>query len=102
MKKVIKQCVGIDCSKDELAVCFGQLSEELEIVNKATAVFANTLVGFKKLLSWSEKLADFEVVVWFVIEATGVYHQKVTSYLFDAGKPISVVFLIKPVILQKP
>lgn len=91
MKKVIKQCVGIDCAKDELAVCFGQLDEEMDIVHKATEVFANTSSGFKKLLSWADKLVVAEVPVCFVIEATGVYHQKVTSCLFDAGKRISVV-----------
>jgi len=91
MKKVLKQCVGIDCAKDELAVCFGQLSEAMDISHKATAVFTNTLGGFKKLASWAQKLADSEVPVCFVIEATGVYHQKITSYLFDAGNPISVV-----------
>jgi transposase len=90
MKKVIKQCVGIDCAKDELVVCFGQLSQELEIVHKATEVFANTSDGFKKLGKWAEKMADREVPVCFVVEATGVYHQKLTHYLFDAGKPISV------------
>ena len=47
MEKIIKQCIGIDCSKDELAVCFGQLGLPWLESYKATGVFENSSKGFK-------------------------------------------------------
>jgi transposase len=91
MEKIIKQCIGIDCSKDGLAVCFGQLGLPWEEKYKATGVFENSPKGFKQLFKWSEKLSEKGIPVEFVIEATGVYHEKVTNYLFDKGRKISVV-----------
>ena len=91
MEKIIEQCVGIDCSKDELAVCFGQLGLPLEEKYKATGVFENSPKGFKQLLKWSDKLSAKGIAVDFVIEATGVYHESVTHFLFDKGRKISVV-----------
>lgn len=91
MEKLIKQCVGIDCAKDELVVCFGCLTNQWQTVYKANSVFGNTDSGFKKLLKWSEKLAEKDVPLCFVVEATGVYHEKAVYYLFDAGKQVNVV-----------
>lgn len=90
-EKVVKQCIGIDCAKDELAVCLGQLTHEWKISHKATEVFANDQRGFKKLTVWAEKLSDKEAAVSFVMEATGVYHEKLAHYLVDEGKRISIV-----------
>ncbi|MBA3285998.1 MAG: IS110 family transposase [Nitrosopumilus sp.] len=91
MEKIVKQSVGIDCSKDELDVCFGQQNELWQIHHKATTTFKNNKQGFSQLVRWSMKLADKSVPVNFVIEATGVYHERVTHHLFDAQKRISVV-----------
>lgn len=91
MEKLMKQCVGIDCSKDELVSCFGYLTDQWQTVYKANQVFRNTDSGFKQLLKWSEKLADKNVSLCFVMEATGVYHEKAAFFLFDAGKQINVV-----------
>lgn len=91
METIIKQCVGIDCSKDELATCFGQLFLSLQEKHKATSLFGNSQKGFIELLKWSDKLSEQGVTVEFVVEATGVYHESVTNFLFDAGKKISVV-----------
>ena len=55
--KILKQCVGIDCSKDNNEVCFGHLTKELDVVYKATASFPNNEKGFKALAEWMKKLA---------------------------------------------
>lgn len=91
MEKIVKQSVGIDCSKDELAVCFGQLTAQWQVVHKATDTFPNTPKGFRQLCIWSEKLSDKNIPVHFVVEATGVYNESMTYYLFDSGKQVSVV-----------
>lgn len=90
-KKILKQVVGIDCSKNQLDVCLGELTEQLEAVHKATASFPNNSKGFKKLLAWSRKLSDPSVPIHFVVEATGVYHEKLSVFLADSQQRISIV-----------
>lgn len=91
MEKIVKQCVGIDCSKDVLDVCFGQQTQQWQIIHKATTEFKNNKKGFNQLLRWSSKLSAQNVPVNFVIEATGVYHEQVTHHLFNARKKVSVI-----------
>jgi transposase len=89
--KILKQCVGIDCSKDNNEVCFGHLTKELDVVYKATASFPNNEKGFKALVEWVKKLADESLKVHVVIEATGVYHEHLANFLVDEHYLVSVV-----------
>jgi len=91
IEKVLKQCVGIDCSKDELVVCFGFMNSEFTIVHKALDVFPNDSKGLKKLLKWTEKLKDPAIPIVFVVEATGVYHENLAYFLVDEKQTVSVV-----------
>lgn len=91
MRKIKKQCVGIDCSKDQLDVCFGQLTDKLQIVHKSTTAFPNSRKGFKQILAWSRKLGDSSVVTVFAVEATGVYHESLAVFLTDAKQRCSVI-----------
>lgn len=91
MEKIVKQSVGIDCSKDQLDVCFGQQDDQWKVHHKATTAFKNNKQGFIQLVRWATKLADKSVLVNFVIEATGVYHEKVVNHLSDEQKRICVV-----------
>jgi len=40
--KILKQCVGIDCSKDNNEVCLGHLTKELDVVTKPPHPFLTT------------------------------------------------------------
>jgi transposase len=89
--KFIRQCVGIDCSKDELVVAFGTMNEDLGVQIISNERFKNTPSGFKKLLLWSKKLRNASLDIPFVIEATGVYHEGVSLFLYQSGESISVM-----------
>lgn len=91
MNNILKQSVGIDCSKDELVVTFHQLTDELQVVCKASEVFSNNEQGFKRLLKWNGKLADKRCDSIFVVEATGVYHERLAYFLADHECKVSVV-----------
>jgi transposase len=101
MEKNLKQCAGIDCSKDELVVSFGVLTEELSTKPKATRCFTNNLKGFSSLLAWAEKLSSKEGEVLFVLEATGVYHEALSVFLIDHGKSVSIVLPNRASAFQK-
>jgi transposase len=92
MKKVLKQAVGIDCSKDELVVSIVNMDEYFEKQVVGGAVFANTVAGFEKLLKWVMKQRKAnDPSSCFVIEATGIYHEQLCCYLYDKGYGVSVV-----------
>lgn len=91
MTHILKQTVGIDCSKDELVCCFGVLTGDLHIQLPATTCVANTPPGIEELLTWVDTLAAATASLVFVVEATGVYHQKLAYQLHRQGRHLSVV-----------
>lgn len=88
---ILKQCIGTDCSKDELVVGYGVLSGELNSNIKATNTFRNDQKGIKQLIAWANKLENSQSERVFVVEATGVYHQQLAYQLHEAGYSVCVV-----------
>src|SRR5258705_13957678 len=91
MEKVIKQCVGIDCSQDELVVCYSVMDSNYDSRVVSNAKFINSDSGFNKLLQWKEKLKGGDFPFYFVFEATGVYHEKISLCLHKNNCWISVI-----------
>lgn len=89
--KLLKQVLGIDVSQKELVVTLGRLSDDLTIDLYAYNVFKNTETGFLKLSHWVEKLTEKDIKVRYVMEATGVYHQKFAYYLDERQADISII-----------
>lgn len=88
---IIRQCVGIDCAKDELAVSFAVLDSSFDRHIVANKLFANNTDVYPALLNWAMKLRGDALPLSFVIEATGVYHEQVSLWLHGQGSDISVV-----------
>ena len=91
MKNVLKEVVGVDVAQKELVVTLGRMFEDLSIDLYAYKVFRNDEKGFGALLEWTKKLSDADIQVQFVMEATGVYHQKFAFYLHGQGCHVSIV-----------
>lgn len=89
--KLLKQVLGIDVAQKELVVTLGRMHDDLTIDLYAYNVFKNTEKGFLKLTEWVNKLTDKEIKVRYVMEATGVYHQKFAYYLDEKEEDISIV-----------
>ena len=87
----MKQSVGIDCGIEELVVAFGVMDKNFNTRILSNTQFTNDDTGFKKLLQWSKKLDPQEQPVEYVIEATGVYHEKIALYLHEHGCKIIVL-----------
>lgn len=88
---VLKQVLGIDVSQKELVASLGRMNGDLSIDLYAKKAFANKETGFAALLKWVSKLTFEAVDVRYVMEATGVYHQKFAHYLDDKGHELSIV-----------
>lgn len=91
MKKTIKQVAGIDVAQKELVVTLGRMLDDFSIELYAYQVFKNNDKGILALVEWTEKLTDNKVSVRYVMEATGVYHQKFAYYLEENKHDLSIV-----------
>lgn len=92
MVDILKYSVGIDVSSEDLVAGIGQLSKELLSSISKPKKFANKSKGFKALDTWIKKqIPKTETKLTIIMEATGVYHEKVAHYLNEKGYEIKVV-----------
>ena len=88
---VLKQVLGIDVAQNELVVSLGRMLSDLSIEIYAYKIFKNNEKGFILMLDWLKKLTDSSVSIRFVMEATGVYHEKLAYFLDEKGFDISII-----------
>ncbi|UUV22092.1 IS110 family transposase [Paenimyroides aestuarii] len=93
--KILKQVLGVDVAQDELVVAIGTLHEDLTTETKNYQVFSNNEKGFKSLLQWVDKTKSKDVEVFFVMESTGVYHERFAYFLYDKGEKVVIVLPTK-------
>jgi len=91
MTDILKQVVGIDVSQKELVVSLGRVTRSLEPEIYAFKTFANKLSGFAALEIWVTRNTDQQAPVRFVMEATGVYHEKLAYHLSEQNWEVSIV-----------
>jgi transposase len=90
-KKVVRQVAGIDVAQKELVVTIGRKLDDFSIEFFGYKVFKNSYSGILSLVEWVKKISDNEVSVGYVMEATGVYHQKFAYYLSENNYQVSIV-----------
>ncbi|WP_314032843.1 IS110 family transposase, partial [Xanthocytophaga flava] len=98
----LKYCVGIDVAKDSLKVCLSVLLPDLQIKVKASTQFANTEKGFESFWIWIHKHSKHKsqatqadagkacdsVPLHFLLEATGIYHEKIAWFLYSKQEQV--------------
>src|SRR3972149_4898983 len=89
---IIKQVVGVDVSKDTLAVCYGtaDLQQNQEITEAVT--FTNNPKGFQELMSFAKKKrGQLKAALYFVMEATGIYYENLAYFLNEKQQKVIVL-----------
>jgi transposase len=90
--EILKQVAGIDVAQNELVVSLGRLTLSLEAEIYACKTFANKPCGFSALSAWvSKQTQQGQTGVCYVMEATGVYHEKLAHHLWEQGQQVSIV-----------
>lgn len=89
---VVKQCAAIDCAKKDMVVTFSVCDQDRNVTHVTTRKFLINDAGLKAFVKWVGKVHDRSLPFLFVIEATGVYHERVANMLYDLRYPISIVF----------
>lgn len=90
-KTVLKQCLGIDCGKEELVCSLALMDSDYDVHVAGTLSVKNLPEGFKKLEKWLLKQKVNLLDLGFVMEATGVYHEKIALHLHSAGAKVMVI-----------
>lgn len=81
--------IGIDVSKDKIDCAWLRGSDTGKVKTK---VLKNNGEGFKSLIEWAEKSTNHPInELYFVMEATGIYHEALAYSLHGAGAVVSVV-----------
>lgn len=89
---MLKYCVGIDVSKNELQCCISTIDSLQKVTVKSSGKFANSKTGFTQLHHWIiTRHKNKEVPLVVVMEATGIYYEQVAMYLFEQHYSVSVV-----------
>jgi transposase len=91
LKNFLKYAAGIDVAQNELVVALGRMHGDMANEIYAHKTFANTEKGFTALVEWVKKQAGETSHVHYVMEATGVYHEKAAWFLDELGLPVSIV-----------
>lgn len=91
MNEIIKQCVGIDISKDTFTVCVCRRDLSGKEYLSETVDFKNLKTGFNQLVKWSRKITDPSIETLFVMEATGIYYENLAHHLHRLNLPVSVL-----------
>lgn len=90
--EIIKQVVGIDVSKDTLALSYGTLNKNQEQQITKPITVDNNEKGFKELISFTKKnKGTLTAPLYFVMEATGVYYENLAYFLTEKHLKVIVV-----------
>ena len=77
----IRQCVGVDMSKNDFSVCFVKYTTEGKTIIKGTKKFLNTTAGFNQFIKWTDKKSTSDLQTRVVVEATGCYHETFAYFI---------------------
>lgn len=89
--RLLKQVVGIDVAQKELVVSVGKMDEHAVMTVYANKVFPNNDKGFASLEAWVNKQTIAQYPLRYVMEATGVYHERSAYFLSGKGYAVSIV-----------
>jgi len=88
---IIRQSIGIDVAKDDFKVCYGCINTNMKHHIISEASFQNSPQGRQSLIGWLSEFLISTNDLYFVMEATGVYHQALCHFLYDHGFNVSVM-----------
>lgn len=94
--EITKVIYGIDISSENFTVSQGILYQNTQSKISYTRTFKNNLNGFKAFIKFAKVLEKKYLSgpltqLWFVMESTGVYYEKLAYFLNDQGFNVNVV-----------
>jgi len=90
-KELLKYSVGNDIGKDKFDACISVIDSTQYVKIIATREFNISKEGLKSYLSWVQRKCKLELPVVHIMEATGVYYEKLAWFLHRSQECLSVV-----------
>jgi len=90
-EKLLKYAVGNDISKDKFDACISVINSEQRVKVVASRTFLNQESGFKEFTEWVNKKCKEQIPIVFIMEATGIYYERLAFYLHKRNYHASVV-----------
>lgn len=89
--RTLKQSLGIDVSKDSLSLSVCTLQSDLRKEFITGSDVSNDAKGYKALEKWLCNIVEDTSQIVVLMEATGVYHERIAMYLHTKGYFVSVM-----------
>ena len=98
--EITKIIYGIDISSESFTVSHGILYQNTQTKVSYTRTFKNNIKGFKNFIKFTKALKKKYITgpqtqLWFVMESTGVYYEKLAYFLSDQEFNVSVILANK-------
>lgn len=91
MSGIIKQSIGIDCSKDSFHATMCSINISQEVFFTEVHRYPNNRAGFNQLVKWARQNREKTVPLFFIMEATGVYYEQLAHHLHKTKQSVVVV-----------
>lgn len=82
--------VGIDVSKDDFYACVLRGNHQGELKKCGLRKFANSPAGFDQFHEWLQKRVQAKAGLRILLEATGVYHERLAYFLYEHDYRLTV------------
>ena len=93
---LLRYCVGFDISKDAIQVCLSVIDTTGKVTIKGTPKVSNKVAAFAGLQTWiSKHHKQTDLPIRYAMESTGVYHEPLAWYLFNADGAVCVILPTK-------
>jgi transposase len=87
----LKYSIGEDISKEKFDACISIIDKEQYVKVVASRTFTNNENGFKAFLEWKMLKCKLKISSVFVMEATGIYYERLAWFLHRNEQYLSVV-----------
>lgn len=86
-----KQSIGIDVASTSLEVWYATAHGAGAINFSSSRSFANSGKGFESLLEWAGQQSTPGQPIWFIMEATGRYYERLAWFLYQRNQSVCVL-----------
>ena len=91
----LKYSIGNDIGKKYIDTCLSVIDEGQRVRVLGTRKFNNNKSGIKSLVAWVEKKKKLGLPAFYIMEATGVYYEKLAWHLSSMELAVSVLLPTK-------
>jgi transposase len=87
----LKYSVGIDIAKLDFKACISVINSSQKVIVRSTKTFNNTQKGFEEFEQWVSKNKKEDLPLYFLMEATGIYHEQLAWFLHYKGYNVTII-----------